>query len=454
MTSRQGNDFPDNLWRPMTQHAAPHPSLKKKFVRAEGCYLYDENGQEYLDAFAGLLCVNVGYGRKELAEIAAESIAKLSYISPVYASDGPIALADRIAGLLGQTGEVFFSSSGSEANETAFKIARQYHLQSGLSHSHRHKIISRHRAYHGNTAAALAATGQADRKTGYEPLAPGFLHVMPPYSYRAGSGITAEEHGLSAAQAFEEAIIHEGPDSVAAIIMEPIMSGGGILIPPDSYLPTVREICDRYGVLLIFDEVVSGFGRTGKMFGFEHWGIYADIYTFAKGLSSGYFPIAATFVRDRIFNSFLGKPEELKHFRQINTFGGHPVAADISMENLNIVEREGLLGNAQSQGDWIRKQLIDEIGDHHNVGEIRGIGLMIGIELVEDKNTKLPIDGGLIGGVISKAFDANIIIGRNGTTIPGHSNVVILAPPLTLTRDEAARIVNVLISSIKALPRK
>ncbi len=435
----------------MTQHAAPHSSLMKKFVRAKGCHLYDEDGREYLDAIAGLWCVNVGYGREELAEVAAESMLQLSYISPVYASDAPIALADRLNQMLAQKGEVFFSVSGSEANETAFKIARQYHLQSGLSKSHRYKIISRHRAYHGNTAAALAATGQADRKTGYEPLPAGFLHVAPAYPYRAAPQLTADEHGLEAARAFEEAIIHEGPNSVAAIILEPIMSGGGVLVPPDSYLPAVREICDRYGVLLIFDEVVSGFGRTGKMFGFEHWGVHADIYTFAKGLSSGYFPMAATFVRDEIFDAFLGDPKELTHFRQINTFGGHPVGANIAMAALDIVENENLPENARVRGDWIRAQLVNEIGGHHLVGDIRGRGLVIGIEMVEDVQSKKPIDDSLIGRVISDAFDEGLIIGKNGTTIPGRANILILAPPLTLSQEEAEQVVSILVSCINRL---
>ena len=234
--------------------------------------------------------------------------------------------------LLGWPGRVYFSSSGSEANEVAFKVARQYHMQSGKPGGEtRYKIISRHRAYHGNTLGAMSATGQAERKIGYGPMAPGFIHVPPPYPYRAHPKLTPAEHGIACAQAIEETIIYEGPETVAAVLMEPIISGGGVLVPPDEYLPRVREICDEYGVLLIFDEVVSGYGRTGKLFGHDHWDVKPDIITMAKGLSSGYMPLAATAVQEYIFDVFMGEAGDLTHFRHINTFGGHPVSTAVGL---------------------------------------------------------------------------------------------------------------------------
>ena len=300
---------------------------------------------------AGLWCVNIGYGRSELAETAAAQMTELPYLAPTMTHAPGAQLADKILDLLGWPGRVYFSSSGSEGNEVAFKVARQYHLQSGKpGGATRYKIISRHRAYHGNTLGAMSATGQAERKIGYGPMAPGFIHVPPPYPYRAHPKLTPSEHGIACAQAIEETIIYEGPETVAAVLMEPIISGGGVLVPPDEYLPRVREICDEYGVLLIFDEVVSGYGRTGKMFGHDHWDVKPDIITMAKGLSSGYMPLAATAVQEYIFDVFMGEAGDLTHFRHINTFGGHPVSTAVGLHNLQIVEEEGLVEKARSMG--------------------------------------------------------------------------------------------------------
>ena len=342
------------LWHPLTQHKPLADSPPPLMVRGEGCYLEDDQGQRYLDAMAGLWCVNVGYGRRELAETAAAQMMELAYLAPTMTHAPGAQLADKILELLGWRGRVYFSSSGSEANEVAFKVARQYHQQSGKpGDATRYKIISRHRAYHGNTLGAMSATGQAERKIGYGPMAPGFIHVPPPYPYRGHPKLSSAEHGIACAQAFEETIIYEGPETVAALLMEPIISGGGVLVPPDEYLPRVREICDEYGVLLIFDEVVSGFGRTGKLFGHDHWQVKPDIITMAKGLSSGYMPLAATAVQEYIFDAFQGEAGDLRHFRHINTFGGHPVSTAVGLRNLQIVE-ERRPGGERPAGGGVR----------------------------------------------------------------------------------------------------
>lgn len=443
--------LPDHLWRPITQHTSLLGKPRQCMVEAKGCYVTDESGRTYLDAQAGLWCVNVGYGRQELAEAAYNQMSRLPYLSPIMTAEPVSEFANKLQSLLGLDGHVYFSSSGSEANEVAFKIARQFHLQSGSVGERRFKIISRYRAYHGNTMAAMAATGQAERKIGYEPGPAGFLHVMPPYPYRANPKLTAEEHGDECAELLEETIIHEGAETVAAFIMEPIISGGGVLVPPDNYLPRVREICDRYGVLLIFDEVVSGFGRTGEMFGHRHWQILPDLITFAKGLASGYMPVAATFARAEVFEGFLGEPGDLSHFRQVNTFGGHPVAAAVGLRNLEIVESENLVSNSREVGDYLRESMLTAVGGHPNVGDIRGRGLLLGIELVLDRETKEPLRDPDVTALLAHAAQAGVFVGRNANTIPGRCNVVLISPPLILTREEADRIVEVVSNALADL---
>ena len=442
--------FPDALWRPMTQHRTLLANPPATIVRGRGCYLERADGARLLDAVAGLWCVNVGYGREELADTAREQMAELGYLSPMFTHEPAVELAARLRDLLGYDAHVYFSSSGSEANETAFKMARQYHLQSGTG-QRRFKIISRYRAYHGNTMGSMAATGQAERKIGYEPGPAGFVHVVPPYPYRSDRKLSAAEHGEECAQALEEAIIHEGAETVAAFIMEPMISGGGVLIPPDNYLPLVREICDRHGVLLIFDEVVSGFGRTGRLFGQQHWNTVADIVTLAKGLASGYMPVAATVARADIFESFLGDPAELRHFRQVNTFGAHPVAAAVALRNIEIVESENLTANSADVGDYLQRQLNTRIGGHPNVGEIRGKGLLVGVELVENRDTRAPLADARVGQVVGHCMQNGVIIGRNGNTVPGRCNVLVVAPPLVLARAEADEIVAAIEAALVAL---
>ena len=454
MTKANNQGLPDHLWRPMTQHQGLRGALPNRIVSAKGCFLTDQNGNRLLDAIAGLWCVNVGYGRTELAEVAGRQMAELNYLAPIMSSGPVIDLAEKLQQMLGFDGHVYLSSSGSEANETAFKIARQYHLQAGNGGERRYKIISRYRAYHGNTMGAMAATGQAERKMGYEPGPTGFIHVMPPYPYRAHPKLTAEEHAEECARQLEETIIHEGAETVAAFIMEPLISGGGVLVPPDNYIPLVREICDRHGVLLIFDEVVSGFGRLGKMFGYEHWKTQADIYTFAKGLASGYIPVAATVVKESIFEKFYGDPSEMRHFRQINTFGGHPVASAVALRALQIVEDERLPENASKVGTYLLNQMQQALADHPFAGEIRGKGMIMGIELVEDRATKVPLSDGQVMRIVGDCVKNGVILGRNGNTIPGRCNVLLIAPPLVLSQKEADQIVETVTAAMRRILQK
>jgi taurine-pyruvate aminotransferase len=294
-----------------------------------------------------------------------------------------IELAEVLGGLLGGGCSVSFSNSGSEANEVAFKIGAS--VPHAAWRALALEIISRYRAYHGQTFGALAATGKAQRKYRYEPLAPGFLHVMPPDPYRYGGDEAPDAYGRRCAQELEDKIVFEMADTVAAMIMEPIITGGGVLVPPDSYLSAVADACRRHGVLLILDEVICGFGRTGAWFGFEHAGIRPDIVTMAEGITSGYFPLAGTAVRDELFATFPAAGND--RLRHINTFGGHPAGCAVALANLRVLRDENLVEPSAQMGERLLSDL-QALRESPLVGEVRGRELLAGVELVSDKATR------------------------------------------------------------------
>lgn len=407
---------------------------------ASGAWVTDVDGKKYLDAMSGLWCVNTGYGRTELAEVAYEQLNKMAYF-PLSQSHIPaIKLAEKLNDWLEDEYVIFFSNSGSEANETAFKIARQYHQQNG--EPSRHKFISRYRGYHGNSMGALAATGQAQRKYMYEPLAQGFIHVTPPDIYRSPYRGTLEEQGLATANEIDRVMTYELSETIAGVIMEPFITGGGVLIPHESYLPRVREICDKHNALLIVDEVICGFGRTGAKFGFQHSGIKPDIVTMAKGITSGYLPLAATAVRKDIYDSFKGTGE-YDHFRHVSTFGGNPAACSLALKNMEIFEEENLIEQSEVMGEKLKSRL-RHLESHRYVGHLRGKGLLIGIELVEDKETKEPVNENIVNKIIGYCRNKGLIIGKNGDTVAGYNNILALSPPLNLTEEDLDFIVNTL----------
>jgi adenosylmethionine-8-amino-7-oxononanoate aminotransferase len=434
-----------------------HPILPPKLleeqqmviVSAKDSTIVDANGKEYLDAMAGLWCVNVGYGRAELATVAAEQMQALAYY-PHTAMNVPAAgLADRINGLMGGDNHVYFVNSGSEANEAGFKFARQY-----MKHEHpgqpRYKTIGRYFAYHGTTLGTLSAGGMGERKTKFEPLSGNdFVHVAPPYCYRCPFGLTYPSCELACVKNLETTILGEGPDSVAEVIVEPVMSGVGVSVPPDEYLPAVAEICRKYEILLHVDEVINGFGRTGKMFGYEHWGVTPDIVAIAKGISSAYLPIAATVIKNHVFRSFYGEPSANRQVQQVNTYGGHPAAAAVALRNIEIILEERLAERAADTGRYLLDGL-KTLMHHPWVGDVRGKGLLVGVELVTDRATKEPVSVPVIQGLIDFCRDQGVIVGRS---VAGrrYSNTVTLAPPLVLTRHEADRIVEVLDRAIGRL---
>lgn len=441
-----------SLWHPLVQHKPFSQKPPKCMAKGVGCHVTDTDGVEYFDGISGLWCVNVGYGRQELAEVAYEQMVDLAYFPLTMSHEPGIRLAHKLLELLGYEGKVFFSTSGSEANETAFKIARQYHAQTSPAGSGpRYKIISRYRGYHGHTMGALSATAQAERKLKYEPLVPGFFHVSPPYYYRFGDGQSEDAYNAACLRELEQTILYEGAESIAAVIIEPIISGGGVIVPPERYLRGVREICDRTGILLIYDEVVNGFGRTGKMFGHQHWGVEPDIISFAKGLTSGYMPLSATVVKQFIFEAFLDDPGSDSHFRHVTTYGGSPVCTAVGLRSIEILERENLCEQAAEMGEYLLGKL-QRLLDHPNVGDVRGKGLLLGVELVKDKVSKTPLESDAMASVTKYCMGKQVIIGRNTNTIPGFTNVLILAPPLVMNREEADRLADTLCDAVFALP--
>ena len=424
------------IWHAMRRYNAGASSMV--VTEADGAWITDMNGKKYLDGMSGLWCVNVGYGREELAEAAYDQMKALPYFPMTQSHIPAIELGEKLNEWLNDDYVIFFSNSGSEANETAFKMARQYHQQKG--EGGRHKFIARYRAYHGNTMGSLAATGQAQRKYRYEPLAQGFLHVTPPDMYRSPYKGTLEEQSLACADEIDRVMTWEIDETIAAVIMEPIITGGGVLIPHESYLPRVKEICEKHGALLIVDEVICGFGRTGKRFGFQHYGVKPDIVTMAKGITSAYLPLSATAVKKEIFEAF--KEEgEYNHFRHVNTYGGNPSSCAVALRNIEIFEKENLVERSAKLGAKLLEEMTD-LKDHPNVGDVRGKGLMMGIELVEDKDTKEPAAVEKVDKIIGFCKKQGLIIGKNGDTVAGFNNILQLSPPLSITDDDLKFIVN------------
>lgn len=439
-----------HLWHPLTQHAnyqaGGHPLI---IERASGSTVYDDAGTPYLDAAAGLWCVNVGYGRQELIDAATAQLQQLAYYPLTQSHPAAIRLASVLAESLPHVPHLYFSNSGSEANETAFKIVRQYWHNQG--YPHKDKVLSRFRSYHGSTLGALSATGQPERTRDYGPLAPGFIQVSAPYCYRCPFHLTYPDCQMQCATDFERRIQVEGPDTVAAIIVEPVTAGGGVLVPPDEYLGEVARIARTYNVKLIVDEVVTGVGRTGSLFAHAAYGTTPDIVTMAKGLASGYMPIGATAVSEEIFSSFLGAADSGRHLRHVNTYGGHPVAAAVALANLSLIEDEGLVLRAKAQGQYLAESLRENLLNVPWAGDIRSAGLLAGVEIVSDADAKTPASNDFMRHLARYLLSRHILAGKATDVEMAHNNVLMFAPPLIITVEEIDRLVEVVAGGVKAI---
>lgn len=429
-------------------HFAADHANPKVFVSASGSMLRTADGREYIDGLSCLWNVNIGHGRKELAAAAARQMETLDYASAYagYSNEPAIRLAEKIVSLAYPTmSAVYFTTGGAESNESAFKFAR-YHWKR-LGKPEKVKILSRRYGYHGVTMAALSATSLPNYHKMFGPMVPEFIQVAPPYAYRwPGNG----DAGIGAADAVEEAILAEGADTVAAIIAEPVQGSGGVIVPPDTYWPRLREICDRHNVLIIADEVITGFGRTGDWFGLTHWGVQPDLFSFAKGVTSGYLPLGGVCISRQMHDVIMDAPPE-ERFMHAATYSGHPVCCAVGLANIDIMEKEALPERAKVMGARFRAGL-ETLLSLPCVGEVRGIGMLAAIELVEDKGSKAPAKG-LGAKVVAEAANRGLITRLRGAAEgpPASGDVLCFAPPLSIPEATLDRIVSIIGESIQAV---
>ncbi len=417
------------------------------FSGGHGAILIDDQGREYLDGLSSLWNVNVGHGRRELAEAAFAQMTSLAYASSYvgFSNHPAIQLAARLVQLAyPNMSGVYFTTAGAESNETAFKMARFYWKVRGRPD--KVKVISRTHAYHGVTMAAMSATGLPAYHRMFAPLVPHFVQIPAPYPYRWPAGADC---GLEAAQLLEHAILGEGPETVAAFIAEPVIGAGGVIIPPATYFPRVRAICDRYEVLFIADEVITGFGRTGRWFALEHWGTHPDIVTFAKGVTSAYLPLGGVIVSRPIHQAIADAPSDMR-FMHAATYSGHPTCCAVGLANLDIVEREGLVARVAEVGKEFLAHL-KTLEELPAVGDVRGLGLLGGVELVREKRTKEPALG-MGAKVLREARRRGLVTRiRSGSGGPNPiGDTICLAPPFVTTSAQIGQIVRILRESIRA----
>ena len=411
------------------------------FAGGRGATLTDIDGREYIDGMASLWNVNVGYGRTVLADAAAEQMKTLAFSSAYggFGTTPAIQLATKLAELApGDLEVTYFASGGAEANDTAYKIARLYWKLRG--EPGRVNIVSRIRDYHGLTYGATSATGLANFWKGFEPLAPGFLHAPSPDPYRySGEGSA----GAGYVQALEQVVLDAGPQTVAAVVVEPVQGAGGVIVPPNDYFPLLRKLCDKYGLLLIADEVITGFGRTGRWFGMENWNVSADLMIFAKGVTSGYLPLSGVMLTHAIHDTLKSVKGPFAHGF---TYSGHPTACAVGLRNLQIIEEERLVERVAENGAHLQRRL-QELRSHEIVGDVRGLGLIAGVEFVRDRESKQLFDpaSGVARRVWLAAMESGVIFR------PLAGDVIATSPPFVITIKEIDRLVEVLDAAISTV---
>ncbi|MDR3134743.1 MAG: aminotransferase class III-fold pyridoxal phosphate-dependent enzyme [Deltaproteobacteria bacterium] len=432
------------VWHHLSRHSGQPPVI---MARGEGLRLWDVDGKEYLDASSGgVWCVNVGYGREDLAQAVYRQLVTM----PFYVASGgnlpAIEFSRKLLGLAPGLSRVYFSNSGSEANEKAYKMLRLLSYIEGQPE--RKTILFRDRDYHGTTYGALSSSGQEERREGFGPFPGGFLKVPHPLCYRCHFGLSASSCSLECATSVEGAIKAYGPEKVVGGVFETITAGGGIIVPAPGYYEEISRIFKKYSLKLIMDEVVCGVGRTGEMFAYSQFNLEPDIVTMAKGLASAYMPISVTATTEGLFQALQSGDGNLGYFRDISTFGGSAAAAAAALENLAIIEREGLLENVRHMGNRLLKGLRDLL-DLPNVGDVRGRGLLAGVELVSDKKTKEPLPEGKVIKVSSNMAAKGVLIGRTNRSFPGFNNVVNFAPAYVVTATEIDTIVGTFKESLE-----
>ncbi|WP_157218059.1 aspartate aminotransferase family protein [Flavisphingomonas formosensis] len=413
-------------------------------TRGEGCWIWDSEGNRILDGMAGLWCVNVGYGRRELVEAASRQMEALPYYSNHFQSATPqmIALADKLAELTpGDLDHVFFANSGSEANDTVVRVVRRYWQLQGQPA--KQIFIGRTLGYHGSTLAATSLGGMAHMHAMGHSLLPGFAHIPHPHWYLSGTALDRDAFGLECARALEAKILELGAENVAAFIGEPVQGAGGVIDPPATYWPEIQRICRKYDILLVADEVICGFGRTGRWFGSQTYAIQPDVMPMAKGLSSGYLPVAAVAVNDRVFAA-INEGGLIAHGY---TYSGHPVACAVALANIDIIEREGLVDRVREEiGPYFRTVLGQLADSHANIGELRGVGLMAALELVSDRAIRSPFAAEQAAAIAVREKCL-----ENGLIARAVNQAMVLSPALTISRSEVDQMAERLEKSIDAV---
>lgn len=429
-----------SVWHHLTPSGNAEPLI---ITEAGGLEVVDSHGNTYLDGVSGgLWTVNVGYGRERIANAVREQLVTMPYFAGTAGTVPGAAFAQRLLEKMPGMSRVYYSSSGSEANEKAYKIVRQIaHKKYG---GKKHKIVYRERDYHGTTITALSSSGQDERRQQYGPFTPGFVAMPHCCEYRSQFG-DVPDYGLRAARELERVILEEGADTVGAVILEPITAGGGVITPPAGYWDEIQIICRKYDILLIIDEVVCGLGRTGKWFGYQHYGIEPDIVTMAKGVASGYAAISCTVVTDAVFKLFENDSDaRMGYFRDVSTFGGCAAGPAAALENLRIIEEEDLLTNAALVGDYLKEALTGLMNEHPAIGDVRGKGLLCGLELVADRETRHPVDESVAMAIVADCLQNGVIVGRTNRSFPHHNNTIVLSPALVATRADIDRMVQAL----------
>ncbi len=442
------NDFQEvvendraHVWHHLSQHKKFETSDPLIIIEGKGLRVWNQAGREHLDAVSGgVWTVNVGYGRASIADAVRDQLVKMNFFGGTTGSIPGAMFSERLISKMPGMSRVYYSNSGSEANEKAYKIVRQIaHNKYG---GKKHKILYRERDYHGTTITALSSGGQEERKAQYGPYTPGFVSVPHCLEYRSQWG-DVEDYGVRAANAIEEVILREGADTVGALILEPVTAGGGVIVPPEGYWPRVQEICKKYDVLLIIDEVVCGMGRTGKWFGYQHYGIEPDMVTMAKGVASGYAAISCTVTTEEVFNMFKADPNDhMSYFRDISTFGGCTAGPAAALENMRILEEENLLENTTNMGEYLLDALEGLKAKHAVAGQARGKGLFCGLELVSDRDTKEPLPEPVVQQIVGRCFSEHaVVIGSTNRSLPGLNNTLCLSPALIATKSDIDEII-------------
>ncbi|MVO15287.1 aspartate aminotransferase family protein [Parasedimentitalea huanghaiensis] len=429
-----------HVWHHLIQHKQFETKDPRIIVEGKGMRVWDQNGKEFLDAVSGgVWTVNVGYGRESIADAVHAQLMKLCYFAQTAGSIPGSLYAEKLISKMPGMSRVYYTNSGSEANEKAFKMVRQIaHKRFG---GKKHKILYRDRDYHGGTLATMSAGGQDERVMQYGPLAPGFVRVPHCMEYRAHEQdldhLSSEEYGVASANLIEEVILREGADTIGALCLEPVTAGGGVITPPPGYWDRVQEICKKYDILLHIDEVVCGVGRTGTWFGYQQYGIKPDIVTMAKGVASGYAAIALCVTTEAVFDMFKDDPNDpLGFFRDISTFGGCTAGPAAALENMRIIEEENLLDNCTKMGERMMGNLQALMEKHEVIGDVRGKGLFLGVELVADRTSKEPVAEAQVAQVAAECGAQGVIIGMSNKSVPGRNNVLCFSPALIVTADD------------------